>query len=84
MKNIQSIISSKYQVVIPAEIRKKLNIKPGAKLIWRIINLSRQPKIIAEPVPKSWSKYSRGLGQNIWKMVDIKQYIEDLRSQWEK
>lgn len=27
-------LSSKYQVVIPASVRKHLNLKPGAKLTW--------------------------------------------------
>lgn len=29
-----SKISSKFQVVIPADIRKKLNIKPNMELVW--------------------------------------------------
>ena len=27
-------LSSKYQIVVPSEVRQRLNLKPGAKLTW--------------------------------------------------
>lgn len=84
MQQIQSIISPKYQTVVPASIRKLLNLKAGDKIVWRMIYTSSQPKVIAEPMPKSWAKYTRGLGRNIWQNIDIDKYIENLRKEWEK
>ncbi|WP_296919795.1 AbrB/MazE/SpoVT family DNA-binding domain-containing protein [Polaromonas sp.] len=36
MKNTSNTVtlSSKYQVVIPASVRERLKLKPGAKLTW--------------------------------------------------
>ncbi len=82
MQQTQSLISSKYQTVIPVKIRRRLNLKAGDRLIWKIINVGNQLKIITEPEPKNWAKYTRGLGKNIWKKVNIDEYIKNLRSEW--
>lgn len=82
MPPAQSLISSKYQTVIPAEIRQKLDLKKGDKLFWRIVRAGKQPKIIAEPEPKSWAKRPRGLGKDIWQKTNIDRYIKDLRWEW--
>jgi AbrB family looped-hinge helix DNA binding protein len=84
MQSIQSLISSKYQTVIPTKIRQRLNLKAGDKLIWKVIKTGNQPKIIAEPEPKNWAKHTRGLGKNIWQRTNIDKYIENLRSEWSK
>lgn len=76
-------ISSRNQTVIPAKIRRKLKLKAGDKLFWRLIRVGDDHKIIAEKQPKSWAEYSLGLGKHIWKGVDIKKYIEDLRNEWD-
>ena len=52
-------VSSKYQIVIPREARKNLNLKAGDKLIVKANN----EKIIIYPQPKSYAKYSLGLGK---------------------
>jgi len=44
--------------------------------------VGNQLKIITEPEPKNWAKYTRGLGKNIWKKVNIDEYIKNLRSEW--
>jgi len=82
MQQTQSLISSKYQTVIPVKIRRRLNLKAGDRLIWKIISVGNQLKIITEPEPKNWAKYTRGLGKNIWKKVNIDEYIKNLRSEW--
>lgn len=83
MKQIQSKISEKNQVVIPAVVRRVLKLRAGDKLIWRILRMKDKPKAIAEAEPKSWANYTRGLGKNIWKSVEIDKYIRELRSEWE-
>lgn len=84
MQQIQSTISPKYQIVVPAKIRKLLNLKAGDRIIWRLIQTQTQPKVLAEPMPKNWAKYARGLGKNIWQNVDIDRYIQNLRQEWEQ
>lgn len=84
MIQIQSKISDRYQTVVPADIRDALHLKAGDKILWSIIKLGDQKKAIAEPQPKSWAAYSRGLGKSIWKGIDIDKYIKDLRDEWEE
>jgi len=71
-------VSSKYQIVIPQEARKKLNLKAGDKLIIKTNN----EKIIIYPLPKSYAKYSLGLGKETWKGTDATEYVRKERETW--
>ena len=71
-------ISSKYQIVIPREARKNLNLKAGDKLIVKVNN----EKIILYPQPKSYAKYSLGLGKETWRGVDATEYVRKERETW--
>lgn len=84
MQQIQSTISQKYQTVVPAQVRKLLNLKAGDRLIWRLVQTPDKPKILTEPVPKNWAKYTRGLGKDIWQNINIDRYIQSLRQEWVK
>lgn len=83
MDSIQSTISGKNQVVVPAQVRESLKLKAGDKLLWRIIQDKNGNKAIAESEPKSWAGYARGLGHDIWQNTDIDGYIESLRQEWQ-
>ncbi len=83
MDSIQSTISGKNQVVVPAQVRKSLKLKAGDKLLWRIIQNKSGNKAIAESEPMSWAGYARGLGRDIWEKTDIDGYIESLRQEWQ-
>jgi len=73
---MQVILSDKYQVVIPKELRKGLQLKPGQK-----IRLSRQKsgKIVIETV----SVVDRLAGSltGVWGK-DPDRYIRELRDEW--
>jgi len=71
-------VSSKYQIVIPREAREKLDLKAGDKLIIKVNN----EKIIIYPQPKSYAKYSLGLGKEIWQGVDAAEYVKKERQTW--
>lgn len=71
-------VSSKYQIVIPREAREKLNLKAGDKLIIKANN----EKITIYPQPKSYAKYSLGLGKEIWQGVDATEYVKKERQIW--
>lgn len=77
MKTIITV-SSKYQIVIPREAREKLNLKTGDKLIIK----ADDEKIIIYPQPKSYAKYSLGLGKEIWQGVDATEYVRKERETW--
>lgn len=82
MQQIQSTLSSKYQTVIPAQVRNALNLKAGSKIIWRVIGLANKKRVLAEPKPTSWPQYTRGLGKNIWENINVEEYIKNLRAEW--
>jgi len=82
MSQAQSTISSKNQVVVPATIRRDLNLQAGDTIIWQTVRVGQQKRILASPRPKNWAKYMRGLGKHVWAGVDINQYIRDLRQEW--
>ena len=77
MKNMVKV-SSKYQIVIPREVRKKINLKSGDRLIIKANN----EKIIIYPQPKSYAKYSLGLGKETWAGVDATEYVRKERKTW--
>lgn len=68
-------ISSKYQIFIPREVREKLNLKAGNKLIIKANN----EKIIIYPQPKNYAKYALGLGKEIWQGIDATEYVRKQR-----
>ncbi|MDD3641135.1 MAG: AbrB/MazE/SpoVT family DNA-binding domain-containing protein [Atribacterota bacterium] len=71
-------VSGKNQIVIPKEVRKKFNIKSGDYLITKFDD----EKIILYPSPKSFTKYAQGLGKEIWKDTDAKDYVKKERQSW--
>lgn len=68
-------VSSKYQIAVPAEARKKLGIKPGDYLLVHI----RDGSILLMPEPKDWEKALRGLHSEIWEGIDPVEYVRKER-----
>lgn len=83
MNYTQSTLSRKHQTVIPAPIRLALKLKPGDRVLWKVINVDGQKKAIAQPAPQDWAKHTRGLAQQLWKDIDINQYVKGLRDEWD-
>lgn len=80
---IQTQVSTKYQVVIPKEVRKKIKIQPGQKMN---INVSGE-QIILSPAPKvqKWNwpdDYLKKL-KNPWEGKDSTKYLEEERNSWD-
>ena len=80
---MQTLISTKYQVVIPKEIRKKITVKPGQRMN---VNLSGE-QIILSPVKSKrkleWPEDYYEKLKNPWEGVDIDKYIEEERNSWD-
>ncbi len=53
----EATLSSKNQIVVPSEVRKKLGLKPGDKLV---VTTALDKMIVFEK-PKSWSAAIRDL-----------------------
>lgn len=77
MTTIPAQISTKYQVVIPKEIRELMNLQPRDTLLFLIDG----DTVILRPKPKSFTKTLRGLHRHIW--ADSEKWLEDERSSWE-
>lgn len=78
----QVTIGPKYQIVIPKEIRKKINgLKPGAK-----VNLSEHNgnKITLEPVHKTWAERTLGIAKEAWKDIDTTAELQKMKDEWEE
>lgn len=76
----KTTISQKYQVVIPKEIRQKVQVKEGQEL--HVYSLGNS--ILMSPSPISYSKKMLGLGQDVWKNIDPLEYIQHERAGWYK
>lgn len=68
-------ISSKNQIAVPAEVRKKLGVGPGDYLIVEV----RDGCAYLMPEPKNWAQSLAGLHKEIWEGVDVAEYIRGER-----
>lgn len=78
MQAITAKVSTKYQVVIPKEIREPLNIQPHDELLF----LLDGDAIVIRPKPVNFTQAIRGLYQELW--PDPDEWLESERSAWEK
>lgn len=79
---ISTTLSSKYQIVIPKEIRKKLSLSPQDKL--EVSISPDQGYLIIKPVIKDWAKHARGLGKKLWQKVDTAKYHREFKNSLER
>jgi AbrB family looped-hinge helix DNA binding protein len=62
MKNPENgtvTLSSKYQIVVPASVRQRLNLQPGAKLTW--IEVDGVAQIVPYQPASAYRGIARGL-----------------------
>jgi len=71
-------VSRKYQIVIPKQTRKVLNVSQGDELVVSVID----GQIVMKPKPKNYTEYMRGLHKEVWKDVEVTEYIEEERKTW--
>ncbi len=76
---IQTQVSTKFQVVIPKEVRNKLKITVGQK--FNVYSVDDQ--IILTP-DRNWPEDYLSDLRGLWKEADIKQFINKERDSWEK
>ena len=78
----QIIVGTKYQIVIPKEVREKIKgIKPGAKVM--VKQEDKNTSIIKTP-KKTWSDQSYGFMKEAWKGVNPIIEIEKMRNEWDE
>ncbi len=79
----QTLVSTKYQVVIPKQARKQISLKPGQRMNVEIIG----GKVILSKVKSkkelNWPlDYVKKLG-DIWEGVDVDKYLDEERNSWD-
>lgn len=74
-------VGSKYQVVIPKKIRKKMEIQPG-DMVGLLLEDTETVKIKTKP--KSWVERTYGLMKDEWKDMDPIAELEKMRNEWER
>ena len=77
----QVTVGTKYQIVIPKEVRKRIKgIKPGAK-----VNVYPNGKntVTIKIEEKSWVERTRGIAKEAWKDIDPIKELEKMRDEWE-
>lgn len=73
-------IGSKYQMVIPKEIRREMNIKPGDKLYIDTIDNHTIYLIVPQ---KNWSDQNYGALKKYWKGINMIEEVEKIRNESE-
>jgi AbrB family looped-hinge helix DNA binding protein len=71
-------VSAKYQIAVPQIARKKLNIKKGDRLLVDV----QDGVIVLIPEPKRYTDYLQGLHSEIWKGMDVQNYLNGERGAW--
>lgn len=72
-------VSTKHQISVPSEARRRLGIEAGDRLSVEVT----EDAIILRRRPDRPSERLRGLGANVWKDVDPVAYVRQLRDEIE-
>ena len=78
MKTATVQVSSKYQMVIPKEVRKALGIQPHDHVIFLIDG----DRVYLRPRPASFTKTSSGLHAHVWQQP-VEDWLREERESWE-
>lgn len=78
----QVTVGTKYQIVIPKEIRVKLKgLRPGGKMQVKQLN---ENTIAMTTAPTDWVERISGLMTEAWKGIDPVKEIDKMRDEWEE
>ena len=72
-------VSTKHQIAVPSEARRRLGIRAGDRLEVEI----SEDAIILRKRPARASDRLRGLGSDVWQGVDPVEYVRELRREWD-
>jgi AbrB family looped-hinge helix DNA binding protein len=75
-------VGTKYQIVIPKEVRKKIkSLIPGSRV--NVVS-SDGETIAVKPVKADWVKENYGAMKEYWKDIDPIKELEKMRNEWEE
>ena len=76
----QVTVGTKYQIVIPKEVRKLVNgFKPGRMVSVKQID---ENTVTITTSPASWVEKNKGLMTESWKGIDMGKELEKIRNEW--
>ncbi len=79
---MQVTVGTKYQIVIPKEVRSKLNsLSPGDKVNIQAID---KHTFSVKTDPLAWIKSTSGLMKEAWKDIDPIKELEKMRDEWDE
>jgi len=73
-------IGKRYAVVLPKKVRERLGLHEGDELL---IEVSRRG-ILLIPRPKSYTAHLAGLHREVWKDLDVDDYLAEERKSWQR
>jgi AbrB family looped-hinge helix DNA binding protein len=73
-------VSKRYQIAVPANARRQLNIHSGDQLLVDI----QDGMLILLPSPSSYTYHLSGLHKEIWEGVETQAYLDQERQAWEE
>ena len=71
-------VSRKFQIAVPAEVRRKLDIRAGDTLV---IDVQGAHAVLMRE-PEDWAKRFGGLHKEVWQGLDVDKYLEAERRAW--
>lgn len=75
-------LSRKYQIVVPKEVRKKMNLHVGERVAVYGVDENRAMLVRR---PKSYADALQGLGKEVWEALGgADKYIREERASWDK
>ncbi|OGL88807.1 hypothetical protein A3I42_04015 [Candidatus Uhrbacteria bacterium RIFCSPLOWO2_02_FULL_49_11] len=75
-------LSQKYQIVVPREVRDRLRLKAGAKIMIHPLDDTRA---VLTKHPTDYVQALQGLGKEVWQSLGgTDTYILQERSSWDK
>ena len=78
----QVTVGTKYQIVIPKEVRKKVKgLRPGQKVK---IYSADENTVSIKVAPQDWVERTYGMMTDAWKGIDPIAELEKMRDEWEE
>lgn len=77
-------LSSKNQIVVPAQVRQRLKLKQGSSVDMYPIDENRA-LLIKEPKNGGYAQSLRGLGKEVWEdLGGSEKYLQNERNSWDR
>ena len=72
-------VSKKYQIAVPAQVRRQLGIRQGDELLVEL----RGNYAVLLPAPHDYAQRLRGLHREMWEGIDPQEYVQQERAAWQ-